>query len=163
MMLHSHGWHFPFCEGGGEILKEQITCCQLLHGAGIRVRAPRSIPFLSDSQAVEEQSTREQGVRSEVEKLWWGFPQSFIKQLGCERWSRRTGWVRGWLVSGALYWPPMVPASLWAFLPSLPWFHCSLALPTEGVEEMNAGALDSLPDALYVGGCLGILPQAPGQ
>ena len=71
--------------------------------------------------------------------LWGGgdllkAPQSLVEQLRCEGWSRRPGWVRGWLVSGFSTSVPRFSASPGANLPSFPFmFSLSLAFLAEGV------------------------------
>ena len=138
IMLKADEWCYPppvRLWGWEAVSREKITCCNLLSGAGIGAQSPWAQPLCQWWWGSEEQPAREQEVGSKMEQPWWRFPQSSVKQLRCERWSKRSGWVRGWLVSGTFHQLPLV---LW-----LPWglpaclliqvFNCSLALPAEGV------------------------------
>lgn len=116
-----------------KISREKITCCKLLSRAGIGAQSPQAQPPFQWLLDCEEQPTREQEVGSRMEEPWWRFPQSFVKQLRCERWSKRFGWVKGWLVVLSTS-PPWFSASPWGpCLSSLLCFHCSLACPAGDV------------------------------
>lgn len=132
--------------------REKITCCKLLSRAGIGAQSPQAQPPFQWLLDCEEQPTREQEVGSRMEEPWWRFPQSFVKQLRCERWSKRFGWVKGWLVSSAFYQSPLVLSLALGPTPSFPsMFSLLISMSSRGCQrKWMLEQLASLLEAVYI-------------